>query len=244
MNRHAAKKIRAGNRRRRFLCACGWLTAGVLFVSVIQAADSQPENIFARPPVLPPELQRVAVLPLAAKGREADLPDGCAALQPVLFDELVRTEKFEVVSVRPENLRASSGRAAWTGAEQLPKGFFEFAPARIRLRRRVVLRADGVSRLCAAGVGWRLKLVDVRTQKIIWAADRFLMPASRAWRGTPSNSWRQRDKSAGRRTKTAGGSANSPRQFGSYTAAEILSHLPAKLKKRLKFVPAHADGKL
>jgi hypothetical protein len=227
MNRHAAKKIRAGNRRRRFLCACGWLTAGVLFVSVIQAADLPLENIFAQPPVLPAGLHRVAVLPLAAKGRDADLPDGCEALQPVLFDELVRTEKFEVVSVRPENLRASSGRAAWTGAEQLPEGFFDSLRREYGCDAVLFCELTVYHAYAPLAIGWRLKLVDVRTRKIIWAADEVFSADQPAVSRKAWQFWLNRDKSAAK-DEIRWRLASSPRQFGSYTAAELLSHLPAR----------------
>jgi hypothetical protein len=227
MNRHATKKIRAGNRRCRFLRACGWLAAGVLFGSVIQAADLPPDNIFAGSPVLPPELHRVAVLPLAAEGRDADLPDGCEALQPVLFDELVRTEKFEVVSVRPENLRASSGREAWTGAEQLPEGFFESLRREYGCDAVLFCELTVYHAYAPLAVGWRLKLVDVRTRKIIWAADEVFNAGQpdvsrKAWQF-----WLNRDKMA-EEDAIRWRLASSPRQFGSYTVAALLSRLPAR----------------
>ena len=204
MNRHAAKNIRTGNRRHRFLCACGWLAAGVLFGSVIQAADLPPENIFKRPSLLPPELHRVAVLPLAAEGRDADLPDGCEALQPVLFDELVRTEKFEVVSVRPENLRASSGRAAWTGAEPLPEGFFDSLRREYGCDAVLFCELTVYHAYAPLAIGWRLKLADVRTRKIIWAADEVFdagqpTVSRKAWHSWQTGTRRRR------RTKSAGG---------------------------------------
>jgi hypothetical protein len=227
MKRNAANHVRAGSRQGRFMRACGWLAAGVLFGSVIQAADARPENVFARTPVLPPKLQRVAVLPLAAASPGADLSDGCEALQPVLFDELVRTEKFEVVAVRPENLRLSSGRAAWTGTEPLPKDFFD------SLRREYGCDAVLFGELTAYHayaplvVGWRLKLADVRTHKIIWAADEVFearQPAvsRKAWEFLLA-----RD-SAGIKEEMRWRSLNSPRQFGGFTAAQILSRLPAR----------------
>jgi len=227
MNRHAAKKIRAGHRWHRFVSGCGGLAAAALFGSVIQAADLPPDNIFAQPPFLPPELHRVAVLPLATEGRDADLPDGCEALQPVLFDELVRTEKFEVVSVRPENLRVSSGRAAWTGAEQLPQEFFNSLRREYGCDAVLFCELTVYHAYAPLAIGWRLKLADVRTRKIIWAADEVFdagQPAvsRKAWQFMAN-----RDKTAAK-DEIRWRLASSPRQFGGYTAAALLSRLPAR----------------
>lgn len=227
MNRHAANKIRAGNRWRRLVSACGGLAAGVLLGGVIQAADLPLDNIFAEPPVLPPELHRVAVLPLAAEGRDADLPDGCEALQPVLFDELVRTEKFEVVSVQPENLRASSGRAAWTGAEQLPEDFFDSLRREYGCDAVLFCELTVYHAYAPLAVGWRLKLVDVRTRKIIWAADEVFDAGQPAVARQAWQFWTNRDKTLAK-DEIRWRLAASPRQFGSYTAAKLLSRLPAR----------------
>ena len=227
MNCHAANRNRAGNRPGRFVRLFGWLAAGVLFGSVIQAADSRPENVFAWPPVLPPELQRVAVLPLAAESLNDNLPAGCEALQPVLFDELVRTEKFEVVSVRPENLRASSGRAAWTGTEQLPKGFFESLRREYGCDAVLFCELTVYHAYAPLAVGWRLKLVDTRTHKILWAADVVSDASQPAVSRNAWQFWQNRDKLAAK-DEIRWRMQNSPRQFGGYAAAEILSHLPVR----------------
>jgi len=224
----AAQKIpAAGKRNRRLVRACGWLAAGVLFGSVLQAADSRSDNVFAWPAMLPPNLQRVAVLPLAAESPDADLPEGCEALRPVLLDELVRTKKFEVVSVNPESLRGSSGRAAWTGAEELPAGFFDSLRREYGCDAVLFCQLTVYHAYAPLAVGWRLKLADVHTHQILWAADEIFDA------GHPSvsrNAWQflsRRDKST-----TADASrwaaANSPRQFGRYTAAEVLGRLPER----------------
>jgi hypothetical protein len=227
MNRHAAKKIRAGKWALNFARAGGWLAAGLLFGSVIQAADSQPENVFARPSALPPSLRRVAVLPLAAESPEADLPEGCEALQPVLLDELVRTEKFEMVPVRPENLRASSGRAAWTGTEPLPRGFFASLRREYGCDAVLFCELTVYHAYAPLAVGWRLKLADARTQKIIWAADTVFYAGQPGVARNVVKFMRQRDPAA-TADESRWQSANSPRQFGRYTAAEIIGTLPPR----------------
>src|SRR5580692_8393931 len=60
--------------------------------------EYRPDNVFACPAKLSLGLRRVAVLPLAGETAGRDLPEGCAALAPVLWEELVKTRKFEVVA--------------------------------------------------------------------------------------------------------------------------------------------------
>src|ERR1039457_694264 len=77
----------------------------------VLAPDYQPENVFSYHPFLPLNLQRVAVLPLACDEPQADLPEGCEALNPVLLAELAKIKKFEIVSVSREQLRSRTGRS-------------------------------------------------------------------------------------------------------------------------------------
>ena len=227
MHRPAANRTAPRNRPGRFVGLFGWLAAGVLFGSIIQAADYQPDNVFVRPSAWPPDLRRVAVLPLAAESLGADLPEGCEALQPVLFDELVRTEKFEVVSVRPENLRAGSGRAAWTGTEPLPEGFFDSLRREYGCDAVLFCELTVYHAYAPLAIGWRLKLADARTQKIIWAADTVFYAGQPGLARNAVKFMRQRDPAA-TTDESRWQSANSPRQFGRYTAAEIIGTLPPR----------------
>ena len=79
---------------------------------VAPAPDYHPANVFAYPPNLSRNVQRVAVLPLASVAAAGDLPEGCEALTSVLWDQLVKTKKFEVVPVPPDRLRSRTGRPA------------------------------------------------------------------------------------------------------------------------------------
>jgi len=185
----------------------------------------RPDNTFAYPPKLSLNLQRVALLPLAAENANGELADGCAALSPVLREQLVKTKRFEVVAVEAAALRRFSGRVNWTGGENLPPDFLAF------LRREY--GCDGVlfAELTAyrayqpLAIGWRLKLADARSGQIVWAADEvFDAGQSRVAHGAqkfqePPFLWpffHEENWVA----------LNSPRQFGSYTAATLLGTLP------------------
>lgn len=189
--------------------------------------DYRPNNVFAYPAKLSLDFRRVAVLPLAAGVDSSDLADGCNALAPILRDELIKTKRFEVVAVDPTALRRSTGRVAWTGTEALPADFLGF------LRREydcdAVLFAELTSYRAYAplAVGWRLKLVDVRSGQILWAVDELfdaadpaVYHASQKFAGQPTR-WpfcHQENWLA----------ANSPRLFGRYAAAALVDRLPER----------------
>jgi hypothetical protein len=185
--------------------------------------DYRPDNVFSCPAELLLGLQRVAVLPLAAESKDADLPAGCEMLGPVLHDALVRTKRFEVVSVSPDDLHHCTGRAAWTGAENLPPDFFE------ALRR--VYGCDAVMfceltvfhAYAPLAVGWRLKLVDARTRQILWSADE-IFDASQPSVLKGAKHFQRRESPA----VDEWAMLNSPRQFGRYSAATLLAGMPEK----------------
>lgn len=184
-----------------------------------------PNNIYVNPSGLSPNLRRVAVLPIAAETDGENLPEGCAALTPVLWDQLIKAKKFEVVMVNPACLRSGTGQPAWTGGEDLP--------ADIMRVLRQEYGCDGVlfAELTAyrayppLAVGWRLKLVDAHTGRIIWAADemfdaarpavyhgvqRFTDPGLTQSLFCDDNWW----------------AADSPTQLGRFAAARLLKSLP------------------
>jgi hypothetical protein len=184
-----------------------------------------PKNVFLYSPGLPPDIKRVAVLPLTCEAQRADLQDACETLTPILQAELAKTHKFEVVCISPTTLRACTGRSAWKEADALPAGILD-----------AVRNVDGCDAVLFAqltafrayeplAVGWRLRLVNARTGQTLWAVDELLDA------GQPAV---QRD--AGRyqseelRTSFADCGdwvmKHSPRLFAHYATAQVVATLP------------------
>jgi hypothetical protein len=167
------------------------------------------------------------VLPLAPERIGNDLPEGCAAMTPVLLEQLLKTKKFEVVSVDADTLRRGTGQTYWTGAEVLPADFLGF------LRREY--GCDGVlfgeltlyRAYSPLAVGWRLKLVDVRSGQIIWATDE-------VFDDTVPTVHRAAQRFESQRVLWPFGqdqnwlALNSPRQFGRYSITTLLGTLPGR----------------
>ena len=187
----------------------------------------RPDNVFVYPPKLSLNLQRVAVLPITAETTGSDLPEGCETLTPVLWEQLVKTKKFEVVAVDAATLRRRTGLVNWTGAENLPPDFFAF------LRREYgcdgVLFAELTTYHAYAplAVGWRLKLVDARTGQIVWSADELFDATRREVSRAAQQFERPRSRLPFPREENWV-AINSPRQFGRYSAAALLETLPER----------------
>lgn len=198
-----------------------------ILVSAENVSNYQPDNVYARPPWLSLTLKRVAVLPLAASIADNDLPNGCEALAPVLGEELVKIKRFEVVTVSAETLRRRTGRSQWTGAESLPADFFSFLQGEYACDGVLFCELTCYQAYAPLAVGWRFKLVDIRTGQILWSVDELfdasLPSVSRAAQkyGRKPSRWpfpRPENWVA----------LNSPRQFGRYAAAAVLKTVPQR----------------
>jgi hypothetical protein len=195
--------------------------------TVVFRRDFKPDNIFVYPPRLALEFRRVAVLPIAAASNDGDLPAGCEALGPVLIEQLVKTRRFEAVTVDVDFLLPRTGRTAWTGRETLPPGFFD------DLRREY--DCDGVlfaelttyRAYSPLAVGWRFKLVDARTRQIIWSADE-VFDASQADVRRAAVKFEEKAQILPFVADKDWAMLNSPRRFGRYTAAALLDTLPER----------------
>jgi hypothetical protein len=185
----------------------------------------QSDNVFQASPDLPVDLRRVAVLPLASEGFSSDLSQGCETLGPLLLAELIKTKKFEAVTVNPQDLQHQTGRFNWTGAEILPADFFDSLQRVYGCNAVLFCQLTVYHAYAPLAVGWRMKLVDARTGRILWALDKVFAPEPHAMLSLaqrchidglwifhdPSNDWL---------------AENSPLQFGQFAIAKALSTLP------------------
>lgn len=208
--------------------------------------DGKSENVFAASPALPKELKRVLVLPLTCDESRADLLGGCEALDPVLQAELVKTKKFEVVPTSPETMRALTGRFKWTGAEVLQSDFFDSLEKDFGCDAVLFCQLTEFHAYAPLAVGWRMKLVDAHTQKIIWAADQVfdasepaVVKGAEQFQKTAQNShgsiklllktlFNYADRQPPSALDDQWAVLNSPRYFGQYSAAQLLLTLPKR----------------
>ena len=207
------------------LMALGAAIEGCQSAPLHTRSNDRPDNVFVYPPKLSLNLQRVAVLPLAAETTVGDLPEGCAALASVLSEQLIKSKKFEVVVVDAAALRRRTGQASWTGGENLPPDFLAFLRREYGCDGVLFAELTAYRAYAPLAVGWRLKLVDARSGQIVWAADE-MFDAARP------NVARAVKRFEGPRftvpflREESWVAVNSPRQFGRYAAAALLDTLP------------------
>ena len=157
----------------------GWLGFyGILFASLFLAGNTsraddadKPLNVFVSSPTLPPDLKRVLVLPLACGQSAGDVSGGCQMLDPVLRAALVKTGRFEVIVADPETLRSCTGQLSWTGEEALPMNFFNSLKQVYGCDAVLFCELTTFRPNAPLAIGWRLKLAEAKTGKILWAAD-------------------------------------------------------------------------
>jgi hypothetical protein len=215
----------------------GWLAAGMALAGFGGSPLGPPEascapsdtlgNVFRASPVLPMDLRRVAVLPLSCENSSTALQEGCGTLQPVLRAALIKTRKFEVVSVKKEELRSLTGQLSWTGSETLPPDFLDSLQRVYGCDAVLFSELTMFHAYAPMTIGWRLKLVSVRTHQIIWAVDETFEAEQQNNQGTPRYRALMRQifpTVTG--TEKAWINVNSPRQFGEFAAARLLATLP------------------
>lgn len=234
--------------RNRWLALYSILFAGMILADNMVRADDTDKslNVFLSSPTLPPDLKRVLVLPLAYGQSAGDMSGGCQTLNPVLRAALVKTGKFEVVAADPETLRSCTGQLGWTGEEALPPNFFDSLKHVYGCDAVLFCELTSFRPNAPLAIGWRLKLADAKTGKILWAADEIFDAGNK----DTAKEAEQFEKSQQPRhnffynvysfaswcVDTPTRSAlddqwnilHSPRYFGEYTAGKLVKTIPAR----------------
>lgn len=187
----------------------------------------QPLNIYTEDHTLPAQLRRLAVLPLTAAGESTELEFGRASLEPVLLAELGRVNQFELVPVTPEQLQRWTGRSSWAGEDKLPQDFFE--------KLRAAAGVDGVlfSRLTQyrayepLAIGWRIKLLDARNPRVLWAVDE-VFDVRQTDVANAARRFAQAHPEPVPPVGDSRAALMSPRRFAQYTASAVFQTLPAR----------------
>lgn len=203
-------------------------------------------NVFVSSPELPADLNRVVMLPPACESFSGPMADACQMLGPVLKAELIKTGKFEVVAADPETLRNCTGRLSWTGEEALPDDFFDSLKQFYGCDAVLFCHLTAFRSSAPLAIGWRLKLADVKTGKILWAADEVYDARDLAVAKAAQQYEKQQQPHQSvvfhiysflawcinTPTRSAlddqWNILHSPRYFGAFSAAQLLNTLPAR----------------
>jgi hypothetical protein len=191
-------------------------------------ADFRPSNIYHGAERLPRSVKRVLMLPLAVSETGGfQVPAVRDSLGPILKAELVRANRFEVVTLAPELLVRWTGREQWLAADELPLDFFD------RLREETGCDAVLFSELTTyrpyppLALGWRIQMVSSDGPLVWWALDE-VFDASE-----PAVAQAARRYHLAHTTQTpaltdAREMFNSPRRFAAYSASVIVATCPGR----------------
>jgi hypothetical protein len=192
------------------------------------ARSGGPGNFFQAAGSLSGDVQRVLVLPLTCEKQRSELVAGCEALELVVQTELAKTRKFEVVKAGATTLRSQTGRASWNAEEALPPKFFA--------NLREVYGCDAIlfchltefKAYAPLSVGWRMRLVDARSQQTIWASDELFDAAQAQTQAGVRKFERQQRRVAFFAKPQDWMALHSPRRFGEFALASVLATLPER----------------
>lgn len=127
-------------------------------------------NYFLLGQQLPPDIRRVAMLPLTAQDNDHAARTGRDTLRDILFGEISKARLFEVNIVTPEQMQQWTKQPRWKQDEELPADFL------IRIKEATGADAILFSQLSyyrpypPLAIGWRLLLVRTDGQ-LIWSID-------------------------------------------------------------------------
>ncbi len=196
-------------------------------VAVDLSNSYRPDNVFVATNDLPRDIKRVAVLPLACNEHRSDLVAGRDALGDTLVAELIKTKRFEVVTVAPDEVWRLSGQSEWSGSENLPADLLDSLQKAYGCDAVLFTELTDYRAYPPMAIGWRLTLVDVRQQKIIWQSDEHFDAGEPAVIAAAGRFQQQEQRQLGDDT-VSWLAVNSPRWFGEYSIASVLGTLPAR----------------
>ena len=191
---------------------------------VAAGPEHQPANVYRPIPTLPPDLRRVAVLPLSGDESQVESVAANHALEPVLRTELLKVGKCEWQWITSEALRQWTGQKCWAAEDALPPNFLKELREQTDCDAVLFSRVSRYHPYPPLVVGWRFRLVSVADGQTVWAFDE-TFDASEA---PVSNSALRYEKRhpTGAPTIDKPMILTSPRRFGQYAASVALGTLP------------------
>jgi hypothetical protein len=185
------------------------------------------DNVYRLSTYLPPDVRRVAVLPISVERDDWQAAAGRTQLEFVLQEELGRMKRFELVVVSPEQLELWTGKSTWRSEEKLPATFLATLGEKLACDGVLFSHLRPYRAFQPIVLGWNLKLVDVRRREILWSADE-VFDASQA---PVASQARQFESGGGIHSwfsSDTGTILLSPRQFSQFTLNTLLATLPER----------------
>jgi len=183
---------------------------------------------------MPPEIRRVAVLPIA--GLENLPPESAAALESAARIALLEVGRFEVVPVDPAVVRSLAGKPAVNSVEVLPSALFDRIVREQAADAVLLIDVTLYRPYTPLALGVRVKLAGREDPRpILWAFDTIFDARNPA----VANAAR-RHAAGGRAGLVDPGPAalQSPSRFAAYVFADTFATLPRRPEPVPPVVPA------
>lgn len=152
------------------LMASGCQTAPKISDIVI-GPDYEVSNYHHPAPSLPPEIRRIAVLPITSSAHDAQAGQGKEHLQEIVRSELDKMGRFEAVYIAPEQLKRWSGRENWRAEDVIVKSTLDKLGAETGAQGILFVHLSNYSPYPPLLIGWKMKLARLDTMEILWALD-------------------------------------------------------------------------
>lgn len=143
-----------------------------------------PSNIYRETNALPSGLRRVALLPLTISTSSTLLNDGAEILEPLIYSELEKSHRFEVIPVTPQQMKRWTGQNCWRSDEALPPDLFARVSQATGCDAVLFAQLTHYTPYPPLAVGWKFNLVENPTNssappeelkpQILWSADELL----------------------------------------------------------------------
>lgn len=187
----------------------------------------KPTNVSRAVDRLPPDIRRVAVIPLTAATAGETILAGRDSLEPILQLELSKTRTCEWLIVSREQLRVWTGQAEWSSQDSLPTNFFPVLREKLGCDAVLFSQLTQYRPYKPIAIGWRLDLVECHDAMRLWSLDETYdagtEPVSNAARR-----YAQDQVQIAARQPDSTMILISPAQFGQFTLASSLATLPGR----------------
>lgn len=207
----------------------------------------KPSNVYRRVNALPENVRRIAVLPLTITSSTSLLESGVETLEPVLYAELEKSKRFEVVPVTRQQMSAITSKPGWRIDEQLPANFFARVKELTGCDAVLFCQLTRFQPYPPPAIGWKLNLVecqksvppslDGQKAMTLWSADELLDAGDPAVANGARSYYLEHLRNEIPLPDPAM-VLNSPTRFGQYTVSTLLATIPERPTEAVKVAKA------
>jgi hypothetical protein len=179
----------------------------------------------------------VALLPLVTSDTAGFLRTGVETLSPLIYAELEKSKRFEVIPVSPQQLKEWTGQIGWRSDEPLPPDFFARVGEATGCEAILFCQLTRYEPYQPVAVGWKFSLVanppagpvspGEMKDKILWSADEVLDVGETGVANAARDYYEQHMHSEAA-SADATTILSSPARFGQYTLAALFDTLPQR----------------